>query len=537
MSKKYILLILLILLYSSQAQDVVKQSKRFSDDKNIIGYLAINRPDKVYEKADEINKSLSRNFLKIYNEEYNDFLPIIQESSSIVVIYYYFQKDISIGYFITVKNKNVFDCEYVNDLENKVIVNNTLIFSEEDDEESIKVFKNLFQKALTITTKSDMEYYYDIKHLFEIDENKNNFSPIELNVIKQFDYISACFNFNKTELSQDITLTPKANSNLQKMLSQPKIDDTSLLDALGHSNLFLSISQFDFSKAIPFLTDIQAVFDEKTKKSELKKEEKVKTLNLFESVGIVRFATKWNFDSKLTNAHILKFDNAKKLITDLLKNDKTDDSYILNPTLSNFLSLYDSEYVFHDVFEYYFGDMAEKALREYNIKISTFEKMTEFDVFKISFETKQIVKENDDSNSIFFSANNNFVVMGNNLDNTRDISSKLKTPSTKNNILLDSINHFKSGFISYTDINVPMLFKSILTKEINVDGAEIFNKFFKGSYKPLKLAAKMDGNLSLHLHVEIATIRPIISLFLEDEFDALEALDEENDDGNNRSQP
>lgn len=535
--KSLILLLFFLMLFGTSYSEDSKHLTRINEDKNIIGYVVFNRPDNIYQKLNELNKSFSKNYLKIFEEEYEELLPIIQDSTSIVIVYYYFEEDVSTGYYITVKNKKIFDCDYVSEIDNKVTINNTLIFTEEDDEESIKIHKLLQPKISVITTKNDIEWFYDINHILHLDEK--TFTPNELNVVKQFDFFNFSFNFNQLEIASEILFTPTANSNLQKMLAQSKIEDTTLLDALGKSNLFINITQFDFSKGLLFFEDIKKITAEKNANNEIKKEETLNNPNIFETAGIVRLASKWNFDSKLTNSHILKFDKAKKIIAELIKGTNADEPFLLNPTLNKILSYKGNKYFFNEYFEYYLDNVAEKTLRENNVKISIFEKSIDFDLFKISFEDKQKEKLIDDTKSIYFSANNNLIVLGDTLQDTKELSSKLKIPTTKSNITLDSINYFKSGFMSYSDINLQTFFKLLFSKENKTLGGELFNKYFKGNFKPLKLAVKMDGNLSLHLHVDMATYKPILELYLAEILGDLDEI-EDTDEGDNKkpdSQP
>jgi hypothetical protein len=532
---KLLIIILLLLPLGESFSDEAKIASRINDDKNIMGYIVINAPDKLYLKLSDLSKSLSQNYLEGLEEEMGAFLPIIQDATSIVIVYYSFEEDISIGYFITVKNKNVFDSVYITALENKEIINNTLIFSEED-EDTLKVFKSLHTKISLISSKNDVDFLYDINHSILKNANEKKFTPNKLNLLNQFDYISGSFNLNKLDITYEMSLRPTLNSNLQKMLTQPKIESTTLLDALGKSNLFLNISQFDFSKAAPFIADFNKSFieNESNTNDEKKKEE---AINIFENVGLVQFATKLNFDKNVSRSHILKFDGAKKIITDFIKNTNNDSSFILNPTLTKLLSYCKNEYFlgfFDEFFEIQLDELVEDNLKENNVKVSTFEKTDEFDIFKISFEDKQSNKIIDETKSIYFSANSNFVALADLLEDTKALSSKLKLPSTKNSLTLESIEYFKSGYSSYSDLNIQTFFKSILASEGDTFGIQLFNKFFKGNLKSLKLATKMEGNLSLHLQVDIATIKPLLELFLEEYFGVIDENEEGDEDENKK---
>ena len=190
---KLLIIILLLLPLGESFSDEAKIASRINDDKNIMGYIVINAPDKLYLKLSDLSKSLSQNYLEGLEKEMGAFLPIIQDATSIVIVYYSFEEDISIGYFITVKNKNVFDSVYITALENKEIINNTLIFSEED-EDTLKVFKSLHPKISLISSKNDVDFLYDINHSILKNANEKKFTPNKLNLLNQFDYISGSFN-------------------------------------------------------------------------------------------------------------------------------------------------------------------------------------------------------------------------------------------------------------------------------------------------------------------------------------------------------
>ena len=255
MKSIFVLALILLISLTSAMADVKVKPQRLNDDPKILGYIVIKDPYKSYQKISELANTSAPNLMQGIEEEIGMFLPVLEKSNSIVFVFYFINNDLAIGIYSTVKDKKVFDNILITSLENKEIIDNTLIICENKD--CLKIFKDLYPKVNTLSYKNDIDIYFDLKNLIItfrdfIESDKSlKLKP----VLDQLEMFVVSLNFTKEPFNQEISLITTENSNLQKMLTQPGIDKITLIDLIGVGNILGEFAQFDLTKAIPFISD------------------------------------------------------------------------------------------------------------------------------------------------------------------------------------------------------------------------------------------------------------------------------------------
>lgn len=495
-------ILIFLFIFSISFADSKIKPNRLNNDPKILGLIAIKDPYKIYQKIAEIFENATPGIMNEIIGEVSIYIPILEKASNIVFVYYHLNDEISIGYYITVKDKKIFDNILIASFENKEVIENTMIISEEDDE--LKIFKDLYPKISALNQKKEVEVNVDLKNIFFIFEE--DFKKEKNKSIKQFcdqfDMLTLNLNFTKEPYDQELSLLPTENSNLQKMLNQTGIDKLTLLDLIGTGNIMSSYSQFDFIKATPFILDTlkaiqtEIVDDDDSKKDFKEVEKNIHTL--FSKLGLVQMASNFSFDKKTIFSEVIKCQNPKENLKDFF----TVFNHESSSNLKEFISL---------AYEFIQDEFLDAEL---NYQFEKSEKIGDLEVYKLSS------KAEDDEQSIldfehFLTANDNYILLRDSIPALKELIEKVNVPATKSTVTLESFTHFKAGLSNYTDINIMGFFKFIDNFERGLGGnglnlANLLNE----KLKPIKIAQKMDGNYTLLINIDLSIVKVLAKIIL-----------------------
>lgn len=475
-----------------------EKAQRISDDSKIIGFLVLKEPATFYNKFLKLSNAIYPGSSAAIEQNVAPVKNILDSATSIGVVLYSkdnFHETPSVGVYITVKDKGVFQNPILGLAPSKEVVDNTLVVSV--DGQNLPKFKEFQKKLSAVKTQNDLEVFFDITNIVKLNDLIiKEKMPYAKPIFAQMEMATIKINLTDTGIESTSGLITTDKSNLQTALTQPAANSTDLLKITGIGNFATSIANYDMSKAKSFTKDL---FLMANNIPELKDEEKkyLKELEVIAleslSIDAVESVSTMSFKDIISSKYLLKL---------------KDPTLILNKSKNFFTKLSDA--TFSQI-------MNKTELKDtYEFKWEDSEKYNGLQIYKISSVSKE--KEAEIAQLIpmptdqFIAADATYVYSATSLESIKELINSSKTPS-KEDVKLFSKSHFKDGSSCYMDFYLVGYVK-LFEKLANTFGLKL-DSMLSLKLPPVKMAITLDGNFAFKAQIDTTTIAALVQKAME----------------------